>query len=201
MPKKFLPIVFAALLMGASWNANAQAFEKGGTYLSAHITGANPFNIYAGGAKAGYGAPYYSWYTPSVGGISAQMEWGIHQYVGLGFNVGLMGGFYGWGYYNSYYSRPFGMISIPIGIQANCHFYQIIADKTGKNLHADKLDVYAGLNAGSGISAVPTPGWINALFYVGPQAGVRYYFKPNIGVGGEIGWGKSFVSGGFTFKL
>ena len=90
---------------------------------------------------------------------------------------------------------------MPVGIIANFHFYQLIEDKTSKDIHGDKLDVYAGLNAGSGIGYAPTPRKVAALFFAGPQVGVRYYIKPTIAVGGEVGYGKSFVNGGVTFKL
>lgn len=196
-----LGIILSVFGLATANNVSAQAFEKGGFYLSAGIVGSSPYNIYAGGVKPGYGTPA-RWFAPAMGGIHVQGEWGIHKYVGLGFVAGVQGGTYGWwpiGWGGG--ARPYGVLSIPVGVVANFHFYQLIADKTGKNIHADKLDIYAGINTGSGMSFVPTPGWVNALFFVGPHAGIRYYFAPNIAVNGEFGYGKSFASAGFTFKL
>jgi len=193
-------ILLAALGLGVSNTANAQAFEKGATYLNLGLGGSHLYQINSGG-----------WANSINGGVSVQMEWGIHEYVGLGFTAGLTGGRYGWGYGYGYYGGPgygpgpgyggYGILSVPVGIIANFHFYQLIEDKTSKDIHGDKVDVYAGLNVGSGIGFVPTPNRVNALFFAGPQVGAKYYVTPNLGLGLEVGYGKTFINGGLTFKL
>jgi hypothetical protein len=190
---KFLVVSVGFLLFSLS--ASAQAFQKGGMYMQVHLTGSNYWNIDVQNNWAGS-----TWYGSNVGGITAQAEWGIHKYVGLGAYLGLQGGFgryYSW----SQSIGGYGQLAAPVGIVANFHFYQLIADKTGNDIHADKLDVYAGLSMGSGVGVFPTPGWVSPLFFVGPHAGARYFFKPKFGVSLEAGYGKSFISGGFTFKL
>lgn len=183
--------------LGFSQQAKAQAFEKGGTYLNLGLVGSNfwhinPSNDFYGG-----------FYGSTVGGIGLQMEWGIHQYVGLGFNTGIQGGRRGLvGWHGPYYGGTgYGELAVPIGLIANFHFYQLIEDKTSKNIHGDKLDIYGGLNVGSGISFYPTPNRVFPLFFVGAQVGAKYYVTPTIGLGLELGYGKSFVNGGVTFKL
>lgn len=198
MLRKFaFGIILAALGLGVSNTANAQAFEKGGTYLNLGLGGSNFLHINPDNDF------YGSFFGTTTGGITLQMEWGIHKYVGLGFCTGIQGGRrFGGGWYNGYYyGSPYGELAVPIGLVANFHFYQLIQDKTSKNIHGDKLDVYAGLNVGSGISFFPTPNRIFPLFFVGPQVGAKYYVTPNIGLGGEVGWGKTFINGGVTFKL
>ena len=78
-----------------------------------------------------------------------------------------------------------------------------IADKVGKNIHSDKLDVYAGLNIGSGVAILPNSGStdIAALFFAGPQVGARYFFTPHMAANLEVGYGKTWVNEGLTFKL
>lgn len=195
--KLSLGILLPVFLLTGVQKTHAQAFEKGGTYLNVNIGGGHLFLVNKNG-----------WSGSVNGGAQVQMEWGIHKYVGLGFAAGIMGGRYGWGYGYGYYGYGYGggyggygVLSVPVGIIANFHFYQLIEDKTTKDIHGDKLDIYAGVNAGSGIGYVPTPRVLSALFFAGPQVGVRYYFKPNIAVGGEVGYGKTFVNGGVTFKL
>lgn len=198
MLRKFaFGIVLAALGLGVSSKVNAQAFEKGGTYLNLGLGGSNflhinPDNDFYGG-----------FYGSTVGGITLQMEWGIHEYVGLGFCTGIQGGrrggYYGW--YGPYNGPGYGELAVPIGLIVNFHFYQLIEDKTSKDIHGDKLDIYAGVNVGSGLSFYPTPNRIFPLLFFGPQVGAKYYVTPNIGLGGEIGWGKTFVNGGVTFRL
>jgi hypothetical protein len=202
MLRKFtFSIILAALGLGVSNTSNAQAFEKGATYLNLNLAGSHLYQIDARGDWSGN----HGWASSMNGGLHVQMEWGIHKYVGLGFTAGLTGGRYGWGYgpgYGfGYGSGGYGLLSVPVGIIANFHFYQLIEDKTSKDIHGDKLDVYAGLNLGSGIGFAPSPGHVNALFFAGPQVGVRYYVTPTIGLGGEVGYGKSFINGGVTFKL
>ena len=63
--------------------------------------------------------------------------------------------------------------------------------------------MYAGLNVGSGL-AVSFPASssnIGGMLFVGPQVGVKYFFKPKIGVYAEVGYGKSLMEAGISFKL
>src|SRR5690606_374600 len=84
------------------------------------------------------------WYRPLTGQVNFQGEFGIHEYVGIGFTTGF-GGRSRWNYGYS------GEMNVPIGFVSNFHFYQLIADKSGKNIHADKLDIYFGGSLGSGV--------------------------------------------------
>lgn len=185
-----------SLLLAGFSNANAQAFEgKGATYVSVGIGGAGYWML-GSGYKYGYGYGY-GW-TPITGELNVQAEWGVHQYVGVGLFTGVGGGAY-WGG---------GVVNVPIGAVANFHFYQLIADKTGKNIHADKLDIYAGANLGTGFGLWTFPNgdgtrsnYPAALIWGGPHAGIRYFFKENMAVNGEVGWGKTFINAGLTFKL
>lgn len=201
MTKKFVKTVavIAFTFLGIH-HSSAQAFEKGGKYLTLGLGGGNHWHIDAQNNWPGNG-----WRGSNVGGITLQMEWGIHDYVGLGFSTGVMGGFGNYGWYGpgwgGGWSGGYGELAIPVGLITNFHFYRLIDDKVSKDIHSDKLDIYAGLNVGSGISFYPTPGWVSPLFYAGPQVGARYFVKPNIGLGLEVGYGKTFVNGGVTFKL
>ena len=75
-------------------------------------------------------------------------------------------------------------------------------------MHSDKLDLYGGVNIGSGFAALfyDGPGNENssdlvALLFIGPQVGVRYYFSDSFGVNAEVGYGKSWVNAGIVFKI
>jgi hypothetical protein len=142
---------------------------------------------------------YRKYYWHTTGQINVQMEFGIHKYVGLGFTTGIGGR----GSRVRYNYRYAGELNVPIGIIANFHFYQLISDNASKNIHADKLDIYVGLNAGSGLAFTYYDNYsrIVPIAFGGVQLGVRYYFSPKVGVNGEIGFGKSNVNLGFVFKL
>lgn len=206
--KKLLTLVMIAVLSLTGLQTKAQAFDKSTKIISLGIGGADMFHI-----PMGYNSYLTNFYTPLTGEFYVQGEFAVHKYVGVGFTAGI-GGTPGGvragyaGVYSGYYPE----FNIPIGAIANFHFYQLIADKTGKNIHADKLDIYAGLNLGSGI-AIHTGGYYDnnfnyhngafndILFFAGFQAGARYYFTDKIGVYGEFGFSKSFINAGITFKL
>jgi hypothetical protein len=202
--KKYL---FIALVTAAIFSFNhlqGQSFEKSGKYLNLNLGAAQMWHIGGDLDRDIYG---FTGYAPITGQIGVQMEFGIHEYVGLGFTTGLgFGAGIGRYYYGGWYGRYYGYspeVNIPIGMFANFHFYQLIADKVGKDIHADKLDIYAGLNVGSGAVFLFPEGTVftSALFFIGPHAGVRYFFSDKVAVNAELGYGKSFFNGGLTFKL
>jgi hypothetical protein len=175
--------------------AHAQAWEKDTKVLSLGL-GASQFfhidNYYYNNSPN-----FQNWYWPITGQINFQGEFGIAKYVGLGFTTGVGGRgglFYGYA----------GEINVPIGMIVNFHFYQLIADHhTDKNIHADKLDIYAGASLGSGLAFTyyPNTTRVVPLAFGGVHVGIRYYFVPRVGVNGELGFGKSLVNAGFVFKL
>jgi hypothetical protein len=207
--RKGLSIILVTI---ASLNLSfGQAFDANTKILSLGLGGSNMFHI-----PTGYNAYYAnSYFSPLTGELTLQGEFAVHKYVGVGFSAGVGGraggaGFapgYGVVYYTGYYSE----FNLPIAVIANFHFYQLIADKisNGSKLHADKLDIYAGLNLGTGFAF--HPGYvdaagvrhtaIDALAYGGVQAGARYFFTSKIAVFGEVGWGKTWINAGITFKI
>lgn len=197
MKKISLFLVGFCLLTGS--NIQAQAFEKGDKLMSVGLGGAYTIHAYGGGKY------YPSWFSTPTGNFTFQAEFAVHDYVGVGFTAGIGGGT-GWGggfgrssVYTGYYGAE-PEITVPVTAIANFHFYQLIQDKTKAKMHADKLDVYAGVNLGSGMAYFFNSNTITPLIVVGPQVGARYYFKPNLAVHVEVGYGKTFVNAGLTFR-
>ena len=199
MKKISLIIISTFILLLAFQKTNAQAFAgKGSKYLSLGIGVSNYINF--GGYYDNYyynNNPYYygrrfSYFSPTLS-FNVNVEFGIHQYIGIAPCIGVGASFYGGNNIS---------VDIPIGVQGNFHFLQLIADKTGKSI-ADKLDVYVGVNTGGG----PTLGFYgnglepSGFFYVGPQVGVRYYPKSNVGLTAEVGYGKTIANIGVVFKM
>ena len=187
-------IAFIIALISIISGASAQAWTKDSKLITFTLGASQYWNV------GGYNYHYYNGYgyarVPTTGELAVQGEFGIHKYVGVGFFAGFGGG----GIAGSYW----GNLNIPIGAQASFHFYQLIADKVSKNIHADKLDIYAGANLGTGAGfwfANGTYQGAAGLIWGGPHAGVRYYFKENIAVNGEFGYGKTFANAGITFSL
>ncbi len=201
--KKIAFILVLMTLTGTSL-LQAQAWEKSSKVLSIHIGGASYFYPY----KYYDGIVSYRNFSALTGQLLLQGEFGVHEYVGVGFSAGFGGGTgagrWGWRGLYTVYPGYNPQINIPVGVLANFHFYQLIADKTGANLHADKLDVYAGVSVGSGVAFI-NPGrsgdFISPLVYGGPHVGVRYFFTEKLAVTGEVGYGKTFVNAGLAFNL
>ncbi len=209
MNKKSL---LATLVLAVTLLSNvsfSQAWEKSSKVIGLGLGASSFWHI---NSNSNNTSNYIS--TPITGQLNFQMEFGVHDYVGVGFQTGVGGGgpigltgwggrrFYGAGYYN--YNRYYnGSFNFPVSAYANFHFYQLIADKTGKNIHSDKLDIYAGLNVGSGLGILffDNNTLITPLVIFGPQVGARYYFTEKFGVNLELGYGKSIVNGGIVFKL
>ena len=206
--KKIIAVLAIAALTLTSMESKAQAFDKNTQIISLAIGGAVMFHI-----PIGYATYYSSFYTPLTAQLYVQGEFAVHRYVGVGFTTGIGGRGPGTVGITGVYYGFYPEFNIPIGVIANFHFYQLIGDKAKKNIHSDKLDIYAGLSLGSGIAIHPGGGYYDinrnyhagafndVLFFVGPQVGARYYFTPKVAVNAELGFGKTFINAGITFKL
>lgn len=191
----FYILAILAVFELTSNQANAQSWESNTKILSIGL-GASQFfhldNYYYGNSNH-----LSNYYSPMTGQFNFQGEFGIHKYVGIGFTTGI-GGRSGWAYDYA------GELNIPIGMLCNFHFYQLIADKTGKDIHADVLDIYGGISAGSGLAFTyysNTNTRVVPLAFGGPHVGIRWYFTERTALNAELGYGKSLVNVGFAFKL
>lgn len=183
--KIYALIVCLALGQSMIQKSQAQSFRKGGIYTSLGLGVGQLFHVPSSNSSL-------SSVWSITGQLKFQTEFGIHKYVGLGFQVGAGVG-----------SRwpGFAELNGPVGMMANFHFYQLIDDKSGKDLHSDKLDIYAGLSLGTGLAFYPDFNEVNPLLYFGPHVGVRYYFTKKFGLNAEIGHGSTIVMGGIVFRL
>ena len=163
--------------IGVGLSSYIGAFGKGG------------FSSYLGSRSAFFGRGAF-WYS---GTLSLQAEFGVHDYVGVGLVTGIGGRAFGGGG---------GILYVPVGVLANFHFFQLIADKKGLGV-GDALDLYVGLNFGTGLAAsLPSSdGSVGGIIFAGPQFGVKYFFNDKIGVYSEFGYGKSIFEAGVSIKL
>ncbi|MDA9121315.1 hypothetical protein N9J52_04705 [Flavobacteriales bacterium] len=176
-------------------NVTAQAWTKDTKLISVGLGAGNYYHL--GTTRAALFGPTTSFYTPVTGQINVEGEFGVHEYVGVGFNAGFGGA--GGSLFGSK-----GSLNVPVGVLANFHFYQLIEDKTGKNLHAEALDVFVGVSIGTGVGVIfynNVSDQVVPLAFGGVHAGARWYFSPNIGLTGQFGFGKSLVDLGVVFKL
>ena len=188
-------IALAIPFLFSTQNVTAQAWTKDTKVISLGLGAANYYHL--GTTRAPLFGPTRGVYSPITGQLSVEGEFGVHQYVGVGFSTGF-GGAAG-----SLFGSK-GSINVPFGALANFHFYQLIEDKMGKNLHADVLDIFVGVNIGTGIGVIfydNVSDQVVPLAFGGVHAGARWYFADKIGLTGQFGFGKSLIDLGLVFKL
>lgn len=198
--KRIITILLVAIALGFSQQASAQAWSKESKVLTLGLGGSAYYQFLPGYARTDvFGRTVTSSYWNVNGMFLFQGEFGIHKYVGLGFVTGI-GGSAGLG---TAYGAGSASVTAPIGMQANFHFYQLIADKVSKDIHADKLDVYAGVNVGSGVGYNFSIDNVTVPVWGGLQVGARYWFTDKVAVYGEVSpyTGKSFINAGVAFNL
>ncbi len=177
--------------------ANAQAWSKDTKVISVGLAAANYYHV--GSTRATVFGPTSSFYAPVTGQLTVEGEFGIHDYVGVGFMSGFGGGVGALGGYG-------GSLNVPIGFLANFHFYQLIGDKTGKDLYQSKIDVFVGVSAGTGVGVIfynssLLNDQVTPLAFGGPHVGARWYFTDKMALSGQFGFGKSLIDLGLVIKL
>lgn len=177
--------------------AQEKAWTRGSKVLSIGLGVANYYHLDSRYSPSGPGSSGFHGYTPYTGQFNLQMEWAVHNYVGIGFTTGFGGS-------GRLRNRYQGTANMPVGLVVNFHFYQLIADRSSKDLHADKLDIYGGLSVGSGFAVGfydNEDARVVPMAWGGLHAGIRWYFKPRVALNAEVGFGKSVANIGFSFKL
>lgn len=180
--------ILALLIMGVMMQQ--KAFAQNWNHDRAGI-----YSIGLGGAQV-IGVSRYGSSIANIGmSINASGEYRVHDWIGVGWQTGII---FAWGYgygYGYYYGGGRPAIGIPIGVKANFH----ILDCVGVDI-AEDLDVYAGLNFGGGPSfSTYRGGGVGGFIHVGPQVGARYWFNDKVAIFGEFGYGATFANAGVTF--
>ncbi len=184
-------VILAILLVGFTNNASAQgqkAFEKGDVSLNMGIS----FGL------IGYGYGYGNRSFPVP--LSANLEFGINEYIGVGGYVGYLGV----NYENTFssYNYKYSLKTFSFGVQGVFHGSTFLNEALSMDIDDKKVDYYAKLLLGiettswkfQGSSIYDTYSPKNSSRAVfGPALGVRYLFSPNFGVyveggRGAFGW-------------
>jgi len=204
-----------------------KAFHKGSMVVTAGYGYPNLYKaIYKAifvGSNSGYvGNTTYDYSIKGIGPAFLKFEYGVTKLIGLGVAVGYSNmtltetETYNEDVYNSStgnyqpetYKDVFKYVhtSLSVGARLNFHFAT-----------SEKLDPYAGVAAGysyktntvsftttnpSGTNTAPYSfgGYVPVYFAI--SAGLRYYFTPNIGIYGEVGFDKwSLLQGGAAIKF
>jgi len=170
--KKLGITLLCLLIIGFS---RAQDFENKGNYMSVGIG----TDLFVSHADDGF----------AIGPFLINYERGITDMIGIGrFGAGLSAEYSVYtGEYNDKVADGSRLILMGRGTY---HF----------EFNVPKMDVYAGAGLGGHFSDTDYYGRSFELKHR-VFAGIRYYFKPNLGVYGEVGIGSSMANGGFVLAF
>jgi|TARA_R110000737_G_scaffold225069_3_gene239913 hypothetical protein len=204
--KRTINILLLVLFVGTSFNqAKAQAFSGRGSNYTSIGWNLSELNCWYKENNKGLKGRF----SPIYNGINFQFEKGLGKWFGMAFNIGAgyAGNQYS-GFFNSYSwlttNNYYRSIAVPIGLQGNFHFFQMIQDLTESSIGADKLDIYVCFGAGAGpVFLLPREDGLESevgiAAYGDVQLGVRYYPSNNVGFFAQAGYGKSLLNLGIVF--
>lgn len=195
--KKYLLTPLTIILLLVTFNSIAQ-YQTGQVDLN---IGVGLGNIVAGSGS-----------TSAIAPISASLEYGVTDNIGLSAYLGYTGASYS--YTGSYISPTLG----PTGYIDTYKWSFLIlgargAYHLGNIVKVEKLDLYGGLMLGYNIansSFSSTDGSRANITYGGSSfggfiwslyAGGRYRFNDKVGVFGELGYGIAYLTVGVNFKF
>lgn len=131
--------------------------------------------------------------SSSLPPITAGFEYGLENKISLGGMVGFAGS------KETVFGGEWSYSYVIIGARGAYHFLE----------NNDKVDAYGGVMLGYNIvsssASTTIPGFTfsasGSYMLFGIYGGARYYFSPNFGVYGEVGYGVGFLNIGIAYKL
>lgn len=151
------------------------------------------------GASMGYRYDYGTSRSLSIPPAMAYFEIGIHEYI----TAGPFAAFSRWSYPTR--SRSF----MSLGARGSFHLSPFFNDLLDGSIDVDKIDFYASMLSGiafrqyGAYDTQPATRFLDdARFFIGPVAGVRYYFSDDFAIFSEIGWGAlGVLTVGVSFRM
>ena len=150
-------------------------------------------NVKLFGAGISLGYYGYGWTgSRSIGfpPLNAHFELGVHEYITVGPYVG----FNRWNY--RYTNWNYSWTFIHAGLRGSFHFTGILNELLDGDIDESKLDLYVTLMSGLQLRnySSTSPGFSDYYsnqinFFLGPVAGMRYYFTDNLAIFVEGGYG------------
>lgn len=162
--------------------------------------------------------PNATYTVKGIGPVFLKMEYGLSKLIGLGAVIGYHNISVTETYPYQSYNSATGMYDIYEDVEKLTYTSLSVAARINFHFGTGKrLDPYAGVGAGYSYKTyvftqttnnpngfVNPPDSYNGYFpvYFGISAGLRYYFTPNIGIYGEVGFDKwTVMQGGLAVKF
>ncbi len=142
--------------------------------------------IFSAGFSLNYSYGYIGSRSIRIPPVNASLEIGIHEFV----TVGPFVAYSSW----SYPARTRSFVNA--GVRGSFHFSPLLNDLLDGSIDENQIDFYASMLSGlefrqyGASSDEGISGFIdNTRLFLGPVAGVRFYFADNFGVFSEVGRG------------
>ncbi len=142
-----------------------------------------------------YGYDYA--YTGLIPGVTVNMDYNVHKYVGIG--VYYSAAFQKYTKSNIFYLGNF------FGARCVFHWWQLLSDKSGNNLSSNKIDFDIHFQTGGYLISEKNLATKQKIKHLGLNGGggigFKYYFVKNFGVAIDAGYEEaSWLKVGFVFK-
>ncbi len=154
-------------------------FSKGSDFRNIRIVSA--------GLSLNYNYSYIGSRSIVIPPVNSYAEIGLHEFVTAGPYMS----YSKWDYHEQQ-SRSF----LNLGVRGSYHFSPMINDLLDGSIDQNQIDFYAAILSGiefrkygTGEGLGPAGFRDNARLFVGPVAGVRFYFSENLAVFSEVGRG------------
>lgn len=151
------------------------------------------------GFKNNYSSFGYGYtYSGIIPGITLNLDYNVHKYVGVGL-------YYAVGFQNFKVSNVF-YLGNAFGIRTTYHWWQMLDDKSDKDLFSDKIDMDVHIHAGGFILSEKNKNDNTKIktygFNAGAGIGFKYYFVKSFGVAIDFGYEESsYAKLGLVVKI
>lgn len=146
--------------------------------------------------KSSYGFDYtYSGFIP---GVTLNLDYNVHDYVGVGvyYSVG----------FQKFKISNISYLGNAFGVRGVFHWWQLMDDKSDKELLSDKIDLDIHFHLGGFLLSEKNKTTDTKIrqsgFNAGGGIGLKYYFVKNFGVAIDAGYEEtSWAKLGLVFKI
>ena len=156
------------------------------------------FGHHSGFTKRSSGFGYGYTYSGLIPGITLNIDGNVHKYVSVGVYYGIA--------FQKYTVSNVLYLNHVFGARTNFHWWQLLADKTGKDLFANKIDFDIHTHIGGYMAVEKNNNTNTKLKHLGINAGggigFKYYFVKYFGVALDAGFEEaSWLKLGLALKF
>lgn len=156
------------------------ASQKGNVMIQLSLNVGHHLGFQRNYSSFGYGYTY----SGIIPGVTLNLDYNVHRYVGVGL-------FYALGF-KSYKVNDISYLGHAFGVRTTFHWWQMLDDKSDKELFSDKIDFDIHAHIGGFLISEKNKMDNRKVNKLGVNAGVgfgfKYYFVKNFGAAIDFGY-------------